>query len=105
VAVKHYVKSSGLEAGTPHGVPESTVLYASSCSLAALAQVFVAEGSDTDTLLYAADAKHPSPLEPFALIVCNAYIASRKQLAITAVKIPQGKAMSSRQLSHSEEHG
>ena len=99
------MKPSLPDAEAPHGVPESTVLYASSCTLAALAQVFVAEGSDTDTLLHAADTRHPSPLEPFALVVCNAYIASRNRLAATTVKIPPGKAMSSRQLSHSEEHG
>ena len=101
VAVKHYTKLHSLEGERQHDLPESADLYISSCSLAALAQVFVAEGGNTDTLMYAADARHPSPLEPFALIVCNAYIASRRRLAEVAVKIPQGKAMSSRHLSRS----
>lgn len=97
--MKHYQRTQEVVDGRGRERAENAALYVSSCTLAALTQVFLSECGNAEPLMFAADSRHPSPFEPFALLVCNAYAASQRERAMTAVKIPHGRALSATQLA------
>ena len=70
---------------------ENAALYSCQPSMAALTQAFLEEHGDAGALACVVTPREQNPFEPFAFIICNAFIDWRR--AGPGVSIPAWRAM------------
>lgn len=75
------------------GDPEGVGLYASRCSIHAIAEILSKHQAAAEHIMYAAGSRNADVFEPFAFVVCNGFLAAAIAVRGQAVSLRSDSAL------------